>query len=250
MKVAIDRQQGANAWLTVALREGRNREVRRALEAVGLTVNRLIRVSYGPFQLGDLPRARSRRCGRRCCVSSCRASRGRRPGGQAEVAEAPGRAAFVPRDMGGTWEGHGRAVARGRHLEYTVDIYIALGARRDRDHTPVSDQQELRPFACRKPSPFRRASSRSRCWSSAKRASSSPRGAGGAPTSPMDPSPTRTSWPTARSRSSRSELTCDAPLHARHEHLHLCRDRARADLAARFRRKQLISACRASRLPS
>jgi 23S rRNA pseudouridine2605 synthase len=55
MKVSLDRQQGANAWLTVAIREGRNREVRRALQAVGLTVNRLIRVSYGPFQLGELP---------------------------------------------------------------------------------------------------------------------------------------------------------------------------------------------------
>ena len=54
MTVTLDRQQGANAWLTVGLREGRNREVRRALEAVGLTVNRLIRISYGPFQLGDL----------------------------------------------------------------------------------------------------------------------------------------------------------------------------------------------------
>ena len=54
MEVTIDRQQGANAWLSVAIREGRNREVRRAMEAVGLTVNRLIRVSYGPFQLGDL----------------------------------------------------------------------------------------------------------------------------------------------------------------------------------------------------
>ena len=54
MSVALDRQQGANAWLTVALREGRNREIRRAMEAVGLRVNRLIRVSYGPFQLGGL----------------------------------------------------------------------------------------------------------------------------------------------------------------------------------------------------
>jgi 23S rRNA pseudouridine2605 synthase len=54
MRVEIDRQQGSNAWLTLAIREGRNREVRRALEAVGLKVNRLIRIGYGPFQLGDL----------------------------------------------------------------------------------------------------------------------------------------------------------------------------------------------------
>ena len=54
MQVALDRQQGANAWLTVALREGKNREIRRALEAAGLPVSRLIRVSYGPFQLGNL----------------------------------------------------------------------------------------------------------------------------------------------------------------------------------------------------
>ena len=54
MQVALDRQQGANAWLTIGLREGKNREVRRALGAVGLDVNRLIRVSYGPFQLKEL----------------------------------------------------------------------------------------------------------------------------------------------------------------------------------------------------
>ncbi len=54
MSVTIDRQQGANVWLTIGLREGKNREVRRALETVGLAVNRLIRISYGPFQLGDL----------------------------------------------------------------------------------------------------------------------------------------------------------------------------------------------------
>ena len=54
MVVTFDRQQGANAWLTVSLREGKNREIRRAMEAIGVTVNRLIRVSYGPFQLGNL----------------------------------------------------------------------------------------------------------------------------------------------------------------------------------------------------
>jgi 23S rRNA pseudouridine2605 synthase len=54
MQVTLDRQQGANAWLTIGLREGKNREIRRALAEIGLTVNRLIRISYGPFQLGDL----------------------------------------------------------------------------------------------------------------------------------------------------------------------------------------------------
>ncbi|WP_370401925.1 pseudouridine synthase [Sulfitobacter sp. JB4-11] len=54
MDVTLDRQQGANAWLTVGLREGKNREIRRAMEAIGLNVNRLIRISYGPFQLGEL----------------------------------------------------------------------------------------------------------------------------------------------------------------------------------------------------
>jgi 23S rRNA pseudouridine2605 synthase len=54
MEVVLDRQKGANAWLTVGLREGKNREIRRAMDEIGLSVNRLIRVSYGPFQLGDL----------------------------------------------------------------------------------------------------------------------------------------------------------------------------------------------------
>ncbi|WP_127089858.1 pseudouridine synthase [Aquabacter cavernae] len=52
IEATLDRVQGANAWITVSLREGKNREVRNVLAALGMIVNRLIRVSYGPFQLG------------------------------------------------------------------------------------------------------------------------------------------------------------------------------------------------------
>lgn len=54
IRAVLDRQQGANAWLTVAITEGRNREVRKIMAHLGFTVSRLIRVSYGPFQLGLL----------------------------------------------------------------------------------------------------------------------------------------------------------------------------------------------------
>ena len=52
--MSIDRRQGDNVWLTVGLREGKNREVKTILAHLGLDVNRLIRVSFGPFQLGEL----------------------------------------------------------------------------------------------------------------------------------------------------------------------------------------------------
>jgi 23S rRNA pseudouridine2605 synthase len=54
IEARLDRAQGANVWLTMGLREGKNREIKRVLEHLGLTVNRLIRVSFGPFQLGEL----------------------------------------------------------------------------------------------------------------------------------------------------------------------------------------------------
>ena len=50
----LDRVQGSNIWATIGLREGKNREVKKVLSSIGLDVNRLIRISYGPFQLGDL----------------------------------------------------------------------------------------------------------------------------------------------------------------------------------------------------
>ncbi|WP_375549765.1 pseudouridine synthase [Oceanicaulis alexandrii] len=56
IEVSVDRRTGANVWLTVGIKEGKNREVRKVLQSVGLTVNRLMRVAYGPFQLGSLKR--------------------------------------------------------------------------------------------------------------------------------------------------------------------------------------------------
>ena len=54
IEATLDRVQGANVWLSMGLREGKNREVKRVLESLGLEVNRLIRISYGPFQLAEL----------------------------------------------------------------------------------------------------------------------------------------------------------------------------------------------------
>ena len=56
IRAQLERQQGSNAWLAFALREGKNREVRKVLEHLGYPVTRLIRLSYGPFQLGHLAR--------------------------------------------------------------------------------------------------------------------------------------------------------------------------------------------------
>lgn len=55
VEASLDREQGSNAWLTIGLREGKNREVKNILGALGLDVTRLIRISYGPFQLNELP---------------------------------------------------------------------------------------------------------------------------------------------------------------------------------------------------
>ena len=56
VEVKLDSQKGNNSWLTVSLAEGKNREIRKLFEHYGCKVSRLIRLSYGPFQLGSLPK--------------------------------------------------------------------------------------------------------------------------------------------------------------------------------------------------
>ena len=58
IEARLDRAEGRNSWLTIGLREGKHREIRRVLETLDLSVNRLIRISYGPFQLGNLARGK------------------------------------------------------------------------------------------------------------------------------------------------------------------------------------------------
>jgi len=58
IEAELDRQQGANAWITLSLNEGKNREIRKVMEHLGWPVSRLIRIAYGPFQLGNLEEGR------------------------------------------------------------------------------------------------------------------------------------------------------------------------------------------------
>lgn len=60
IKVEVESEQGTNAWLSVTLQEGKNREIRKVMKFIGLDVSRLIRLSYGPFQLGSLKKGEVR----------------------------------------------------------------------------------------------------------------------------------------------------------------------------------------------
>ena len=56
IKAKLDKQRGDNSWVTISLQEGKNREIRKVMDHLGLKVNRLIRISFGPFKLGELNR--------------------------------------------------------------------------------------------------------------------------------------------------------------------------------------------------
>ena len=60
VKAELESQNGTNSWLVVTLNEGKNREIRKLMKYIGLEVARLIRLSYGPFQLGSLKKGEVR----------------------------------------------------------------------------------------------------------------------------------------------------------------------------------------------
>jgi 23S rRNA pseudouridine2605 synthase len=91
VEAKLDKQQGSNVWLTVGLREGKNREVRKILESLGLTVNRLIRVSFGPFQLLDLEPGEAETVKRRVLIEQLGARAARELGLEDPAAERKAR---------------------------------------------------------------------------------------------------------------------------------------------------------------
>ncbi|WP_374385154.1 pseudouridine synthase [Dongia sp.] len=91
---AFERQQGANAWLTMALTEGKNREIRRICQHFGWPVSRLIRVGYGPFQLGEMEPGQVQEVKGKLLQTQLRFGNDWRPDKAAEVDEAPSRPVF------------------------------------------------------------------------------------------------------------------------------------------------------------
>ncbi len=86
IEATLDKEQGANVWLTIALREGKNREVKKICEHLGLKVGRLIRTSFGPFQLGELARGAVDEVSQKVLNEQVRGGYKRKPGARPKAA--------------------------------------------------------------------------------------------------------------------------------------------------------------------
>lgn len=124
IEARIDRAQGDNVWLTLGLREGKNREVKRVLEHLGLQVNRLIRLSFGPFQLGEMEEGTAEEVRTRVLKDQL---------GHDLAAEAGVQFDLPTREEGAREEPRGREAGRDRDRERGDRPYGDRGAPRGRD---------------------------------------------------------------------------------------------------------------------
>ncbi|MCG5236047.1 pseudouridine synthase [Xanthobacter oligotrophicus] len=146
IEAELDRVQGANAWITVSLREGKNREIRNVFGALGLQVNRLIRVSYGPFQLGDVPEGGIEEVRTRVLRDQIGADLAAAAGAdftgllvERELEEAPPRVALRPAgkrqaaaESGGTLKAPARRARQGEDFDAPVEDVIRPAGPRTR----------------------------------------------------------------------------------------------------------------------
>ncbi|WP_449042600.1 pseudouridine synthase [Paracoccus sp. (in: a-proteobacteria)] len=154
MEIKLDSQQGANAWLTVGIREGRNREIRRAMAHVGLQVNRLIRIGYGPFKLAGLEVNEVREVKRRILRDQLGGLYTGETEGEGDTPRRP-RASGAARDMGLRPDRPPRRDAgEGERPERKPRMRKAAGERPEfRSDRPQRDGEERRPFARRDDGP-------------------------------------------------------------------------------------------------
>jgi 23S rRNA pseudouridine2605 synthase len=117
IRADLERQLGSNAWLTLSLQEGKNREVRRVLEHLGYSVTRLIRLAYGPFQLGHLARGAIEEVLQKVLAEQLGQSATRAPPHppprRGDPLSRPGPHPSLPRKRGRAREGAGGAPGRG-----------------------------------------------------------------------------------------------------------------------------------------
>ncbi|MCQ0970669.1 pseudouridine synthase [Paracoccus sp. TK19116] len=141
MEVRLDSQKGANAWLSVGIREGKNREIRRAMAHVGLQVNRLIRVGYGPFKLTGMEENEVREIKRRVLRDQLGSLM---TGASEEDAKDEGR----PRRAGGGDRSSGPRRDGDRTPNARRDGEGRPGPKRDGDRKPFGrrDDQDRKPF--------------------------------------------------------------------------------------------------------
>ncbi len=145
IEALIDRVQGSNLWLTFAIREGKNREVRNVLGHLGLTVTRLIRIGFGPFELGDLAEGAVEEVPTRELRQQLGAHAGAlsQSGFSAPVAARPPRAAGgVTRTRSGTREAPaGRGYGKGLGKDSGKEIGKEPGKEFGKERTKRADQK-------------------------------------------------------------------------------------------------------------